>query len=109
MTGKEFDTGNPALDRRFRLTLDFMAASLPPTRLLDLGASNSLSDVMQRHGYDVQNTSGDLDEVPEAVRGVEVEAATAFEILEHLVGPLNELRVITAPRLFASVPRCAPA
>ncbi|MDX1547036.1 MAG: hypothetical protein R3247_08620, partial [Rhodothermales bacterium] len=28
----------------------------------------------------------------------------AFEILEHLVGPLNVLRAIDAPRLIATVP-----
>lgn len=96
---------NPARDERFARTLAFMDAALPPpARILDLGAPNPLSRAMQRHGYAVQNTDGDLDDVPDVVRGVEAEAATAFEILEHLVAPLNVLRAVEAPRLFASVP-----
>lgn len=91
---------------RFRRTLDFMAATmLPPARLLDLGTPNLLSEVMQGAGYEVRNTGGeDLDEAPEVARDADVEAVTAFEILEHLVNPLGVLREITAPRLFATIP-----
>lgn len=94
-----------ARDERFIRTLRFLEASLPPpARLLDLGAANPLARILQGEGYTVQNTKGDLDDVPEVVQGVDVEAVTAFEILEHLVAPLNVLREISAPRLFASVP-----
>ncbi len=90
---------------RFERTLGFMAASVPPpARILDLGGPNPLADLMRQRGYAVTNTEGDLDDVPEVVGGVEAEAATAYEILEHLVAPLNVLRRIEAPRLFASVP-----
>ena len=96
---------NPTLDRRYRKTLRFMGETLPPpARVLDLGAPNPFSAIMQATGYTVQNTEGDLDDVPEVVHGVEAEAVTAFEIFEHLVAPLNVLRQITAPRLFATVP-----
>lgn len=96
---------NPTLDRRYRKTLRFMELSLPPpARVLDLGAPNPFSAIMQARGYDVQNTEGDLDDVPGVVRGVEADAVTAFEIFEHLVAPLNVLREIEAPRLFATVP-----
>lgn len=91
--------------RRYDLTLRFMAVSLPPpARLLDLGPANPFSRRMQQQGYTVESTEGDLDEVPEVVKKYDVEAVTAFEILEHLVGPINVLRAIEAPRLFASVP-----
>ena len=96
---------NPAKDERFEKTLRFMRESVPPpAQLLDLGAPNPLSELMGKAGYSVENTEGDLDDVPEVVRGIQAEAATAFEILEHLVAPLNVLREIEAPRLFASVP-----
>ncbi len=97
---------DPLLARRYRLTLRFMEASLPPpARILDLGTPNPFSKVMEEVGYAVRNTGGeDLDDEPEVVRGVEVDAVTAFEIFEHLVAPLNVLRAIEAPRLFASVP-----
>jgi hypothetical protein len=98
-------SSDPTLDRRFRKTLQFMESSLvPPARVLDLGASNPFAEIMRREGYTVQNTEGDLDDVPEVVRGVEAEAATAFEILEHLVAPLNVLRELPVQRLFATVP-----
>ncbi len=76
----------------------------PPARVLDLGAPNPFSAIMQERGYTVQNTEGDLDDVPEVVHGIDADAVTAFEIFEHLVAPLNVLRQITAPRLFATVP-----
>lgn len=96
---------NLAQEERFARTLAFMEASLPPpARVLDLGGPNPLALLMQQEGYTVTNTEGDLDEVPEVVRGIEAEAVTAYEILEHLVAPLNVLRDIEAPRLFASVP-----
>lgn len=96
---------NPVLNRRFVRTLRFMRQSVPPpAQLLDLGAPNPLSRIMQGEGYQVANTRGDLDEHPDVVRGQAAEAATAFEILEHLVAPMLVLRAIEAPRLFATVP-----
>lgn len=98
-------SASPHKDFRFRKTLRFVTETLPaPARLLDLGASNELSRHFEQAGYDVQNTEGDLDEVPEVAALEGVEAVTAFEILEHLVSPYNVLREIHAPRLFASVP-----
>lgn len=76
----------------------------PPATLLDLGTPNLLSERMQAEGYTVYNTEGDLDEHPELVQAYDVEAVTAFEILEHLVAPFNVLRAIRAPRLFTTVP-----
>lgn len=102
----EQDVRNPLLRRRFEKTVSFLEASCPPpARLLDLGTRNLLSDVLERRGYTVFNTGGeDLDEEPEVARRSDVEAVTAFEILEHLVSPLGVLRAIEAPRLFATVP-----
>jgi hypothetical protein len=99
----------PHVERRYEKTLRFLTASLPPpARLLDLGAPNPLSRRMEQAGYTVHNTDGDLDATPEAVRALvrdyDAEAVTAFEILEHLTGPINVLRALGAPRLFATVP-----
>lgn len=95
---------NPAHEHRFARTLDWMRGSLPPpARLLDVGADNAFARQMRAAGYHVTNTDGDLDDHPEAA-AVEADAATAFEIFEHLVNPLGVLRAIRAPRLFASVP-----
>lgn len=94
-----------SLNLRYVRTVRFVEKTLPPpARLLDLDTPNPLSHIMQEQGYTVQNTQGDLDDAPEIAHGRDVEAVTAFEILEHLVGPLNVLRAIEAPRLFATVP-----
>jgi hypothetical protein len=100
-----YTADQPQARRRYRLTLDFMASSLPaPARLLDLGPRNPLTEIMEARGYTVFNTDADLDLEPEVVRRHDVDAVTAFEILEHLVAPFNVLRQIVAPRLFATVP-----
>ncbi len=104
-TGRERLVTNAALNRRYIRTLRFMRQTLlPPARVLDLGAPNPLSRIMQDKGYEVANTEGDLDEHPDVVQDRPAEAVTAFEILEHLVAPLHVLRMIEAPRLFATVP-----
>ena len=84
------------LERRFSNTLRFLdAVSPPPARILDLGTPNELGRRMERAGYEVSNTEGDLEE-PTGVIGKDVDFVTAFEILEHLVTPYNVLRAIQA-------------
>lgn len=90
---------------RFEQTMRFVGESLnPPAGVLDLGEENALSARMREAGYSVLNTRGDLDFEHEQVRREDVDAVTAFEVLEHLVGPFGVLRAIGAPRLFATVP-----
>ncbi len=92
------------LERRFSNTLRFLDdVSPPPARILDLGTPNELGRRMERAGYEVSNTEGDLEE-PTGVIGKDVDLVTAFEILEHLVTPYNVLRAIQAPRLVVTVP-----
>lgn len=92
-------------NRRYERTVRFLQETLPPgSRILDLGAQNPFSDVMADLGYHVLNTEGDLDLDYEQVGEVEVDAVTAFEILEHLVAPFNVVRAIRAPKLLATVP-----
>lgn len=89
---------------RFAKTIAFMASSVPaPARIIDIGGNNPMANELRAAGYDVTNTEGDLDDAPEAA-SQEADAATAFEIFEHLINPLSVLRAITAPTLFASVP-----
>jgi len=90
---------------RYKRTINFMKESLPPpAQILDLGEENRFSNILSDIGYTVQNTQGDLDLHPNAVKLKSIDAVTAFEILEHLIAPFNVLRSITAPRLFATVP-----
>ncbi len=90
---------------RFKRTINFMKESLPPpANILDLGEENRLSNILSEVGYSVQNTTGDLDLYPGVVQKNNIDAVTAFEIIEHLIAPFNVLRTITASRLFATVP-----
>lgn len=90
---------------RFDRTLAFVKESLaPPAQILDIGPDNVLARQLRGAGYVVENTGPvDLDEVPRVVAGP-ADALTAFEVLEHVVNPMEVLRSATAPRLFASVP-----
>ena len=51
-------------EKRFQKTIEFLEEVVPaPARILDLGVKNPFSEIMQRHKYQVKNTSGeDLDE-----------------------------------------------
>ena len=93
--------------RRFKRTLEFVNASIqPPCNLLDIGTPNALSEYFKQNGYEVQNTiEKDLDLYPEIVHNdAEIDAVTAFEILEHLVNPMGVLKEIPGNHLFVSVP-----
>ncbi|MEQ9423814.1 MAG: methyltransferase [Cyclobacteriaceae bacterium] len=92
--------------RRFDKTYQFVSKTLPsPAKIFDMGTPNDLSDFLIDKGYIVTNTSGeDLDLNPEALSSEGFDAVTSFEILEHCVNPMSALKVIKAPRLYASVP-----
>jgi hypothetical protein len=60
---------------------------------------------MVNEGYDVINTQGqDLDVDYNFVGDVKSEVATAFEILEHLVSPLNVLSSLNCQKLITTIP-----
>jgi hypothetical protein len=101
-----YDLKNETLKARYNNTLRFMKESLPPGKtILDIGIENPFSKIMQQEGYIVSNTTGeDLDDHPEIVTAHQTDAATAFEIFEHLLNPLGVLQQIKANHLFASVP-----
>lgn len=99
-------SSNKSLQRRYAKTLNFLMSSAPPPlRILDLGISNPLGELMKEKGYEVINTTGEnLDEAPEIVTKNEADLVTAFEIFEHLLNPLSVLKMLPADRLIASVP-----
>ena len=101
-----YDKITPALRKRYDRTLAFLSKTAPaPKSFLDLGLDNPFSVIMREKGYQVMNTTGqDLDLDFEVVKNKDVDAVTAFEILEHLVSPFPLLRAIEAPQLIASVP-----
>jgi len=96
--------GDRTTNLRYSKTVAFLEQSItPPARILDLGPPNRLGEILSRHGFNVMNTKGDLDLQPE-LGSVVADAATAFEILEHLVSPFPVLNQLSAARLFATVP-----
>lgn len=86
--------------------MNFIQQSTPASNsVLDIGTPNAFSEIMTQNGFKVFNTSGeDLDENPEAISTFKTDAATAFEIFEHLLNPLGVLKNIQAETLFASIP-----
>ncbi len=85
--------------------MDFLLASVsPPARILDLGTRNPFTERLEKNGFEVVNTTGDLDVDYEGLTANRVDLVTAFEILEHLVSPFNVLRALPADRLMATVP-----
>lgn len=93
-------------NKRFKKTLEFLEKSVaPPVRVLDLGVDNPFAKIMRKNNYEVTNTTGeDLDENTDAVKDLNHDVVTAFEIFEHLLSPYNLLKEIQAPKLVATVP-----
>lgn len=93
-------------DKRYKHTIDFLCENIPnQSHILDLGVKNPFSEIMQREGYKVENTTGeDLDDDFSALKKSHAQVVTAFEIFEHLVAPYNALKAIKANQLVASVP-----
>jgi hypothetical protein len=90
---------------RYRRTLQFLKKGLqPPLKILDLGGPNELAGIMRDQGFEVENTSMDLDREPGKLQQHSADVATAFEILEHVLNPLGVLENLKTDRLFASVP-----
>lgn len=92
--------------KRYKETLNFLTKVFPaPANVLDLGIRNPFSELMEKKGYQVTNTSGeDLDLNTTNVKNSNAEVVTAFEIFEHLIAPFNVLREIPADKLVATVP-----
>ncbi|WP_430411950.1 methyltransferase [Kordia sp.] len=92
--------------KRYRHTIDFLKEVIPSgSKILDLGISNPLSEIMTKEGYSVENTNGeDLDEDFSSVQQSDAEVVTAFEIFEHLVAPFNILKEIKATKIVVTVP-----
>ena len=91
---------------RFKNTITFLKAGLPEgSRILDIGTPNKMGTFLEENGYKVENAhGGDFDLTPELVSKEGYDAATAFEILEHLVNPMGVLQHLKTDKLFATVP-----
>ena len=92
--------------KRFNITLDFLQKHIGKDELiLDLGIQNTLSSLIKKNGYNLNNTSGeDLDIDRSAIKNSNAEVITAFEIFEHLLNPYSILKDIKAKKLVTSIP-----
>jgi hypothetical protein len=89
--------------KRFRKTLDFMEElNLKSSKILNLGPSNPLSDLLKTNGFDITNTkiNQDLDFDFDIVKEKSFDVVIGFEILEHLVSPFPLLNSISAKNLL---------
>jgi len=93
-------------NKRYKHTYRFLNSCISKKEtILDLGVTNPFSEILEKKGYVVTNTSGeDLDLDTSAVQTTDYDVVTAFEIFEHLVSPFNVLNDIKANKLIASVP-----
>jgi hypothetical protein len=92
--------------KRYNITLEFLKKHISPSeKILDLGITNPFSEIMQKEGYAVTNTTGeDLDNNQKALQNNEYGVMTAFEIFEHLLNPYTILQQVTCDKLIISVP-----
>jgi hypothetical protein len=93
-------------NKRYQHTLQFLQKHIKTNEsILDLGVENPFTKMMEKNGYDVENTKGeDLDFDYSSVLNSEANVVTAFEIFEHLLAPLHLLSNIKATKLVASIP-----
>lgn len=91
---------------RFKRTIEFIRKSeTQPSKILDLGTPNELSQRMIDEGFKVDNAFGvDFDTNPDILSKDGYDAVTIFEVLEHLLNPMGVLKGIKAPKLYASIP-----
>ncbi len=92
--------------KRFKHTIEFLQKHVAPSEtILDLGVVNPFTEIMQQHGYSVENTKGeDLDVDTSNITSSNADVVTAFEIFEHLLSPFTVLKSIKTDKLVASVP-----
>jgi len=93
-------------NKRFKHTITFLQKHISKSEhILDLGVVNPFTEIMQQHGYAVENTTGeDLDIDTSNIEYSNADVVTAFEIFEHLLSPFTVLKSIKADKLVASVP-----
>lgn len=93
-------------NKRFKHTIEFLKKHVSTSEsILDLGVVNPFTEIMQSHGYNVENTKGeDLDIDTSTITHSDADVVTAFEIFEHLLSPFIVLKSIKADKLVASVP-----
>lgn len=93
-------------NKRFRHTIQFLQKHVSNSEtILDLGIKNPFSEIMEEHGYSVENTKGeDLDLDTVTIEKSKADVVTAFEIFEHLLSPFTVLKSIKANKIVASVP-----
>ncbi len=93
-------------NKRFKHTINFLKKHVSnKNAILDLGVENPFTEIMNNHGYTVENTKGeDLDIDTSSILNSKAEITTAFEIFEHLLSPFTVLKSLKSDKLVASVP-----
>ena len=97
---------NHSPKKRYKHTIQFLKKHISNSEsILDLGVVNPFSEIMQDHGYSVENTEGeDLDLDTSTIKNSDADVVTAFEIFEHLLSPFTVLTSIKTDKLVASIP-----
>ncbi len=92
-------------NKRFRVTMQFLQKHISRSeKILDLGVTNPFSEMLEKEGFDVANTTGEDLDVNQNALKTNATVVTAFEIFEHLLNPFTVLEKIEAKKLLISVP-----
>lgn len=91
---------------RFKKTTVFVSRFISKNeQIIDLGTPNHLSEYLIKKGFSIENVHGfDFDLQAEQIKKFDGNVLTAFEVLEHLVSPLQIIQKTTAKKLFVTVP-----
>jgi len=92
--------------KRYEKTLEFVNKHITKDeQILDLGVENPFSNIMRKEGFQCKNTGGeDLDLEYDLSKYGQYDVLTGFEILEHLVSPLNVLKSADCNKVMLTVP-----
>lgn len=92
--------------KRYEKTMKFVEKHIgKEEQILDLGVPNPFSQLLLDNGYSCKNTKGeDLDLDYDLSQYGDYDVLTGFEILEHLVSPLNVLKNAKCKKLMVTVP-----
>lgn len=92
--------------KRIKETADYVYSQIDTSvPIIDLGTYNSISHTLHHCGYTVTNThSEDLDIHYQEVHNSTADVMTAFEVLEHMVNPMQVLKSFNGKMIIGSVP-----
>ena len=91
---------------RFEKTTAFLSRFVSKNeQIIDLGTPNHLSEYLIGKDFSIENAHGfDFDLESDQIENYKGDVLAAFEVLEHMVSPLQILQKTSAKKLIITVP-----